>query len=238
MLRLGAGAPVYVEQVVDVVAGQRLRLTLRQRAAPGALLGIALCEKWMLTSAQCARLEPGPVQDVDGWQRAEWLLDTTTWAQAPWLLSKPVKLALFNSGTGGLVEVADVQLATESGGPILINGDFKQGLDRWFFSTDLDPPWHIHSWPVTVLFEQGWLGVLAWSVVLAMALAGAGRRAWQGDLPAAGVIAALVAFGVSGLVNTLTDTPRLLWLLCLLLWLAAGPPGSRGRVSRNPPMQA
>jgi len=238
VLRLGAGTPVYVEQVVDVGEGQRLRLTLSQRATPGAQLGIALCEKWMLTSAQCARIEPGPVQASNGWQRAEWLLDTTAWTSAPWPLKRPVKFSLFHGGEGGAIEVANVQLAAEAGGPLLINGDFRQGLDRWFFSTDVDPPWHIHSWPVTVLFEQGWLGVLAWSVVLAMALAGAGRRAWLGDMSAAGVLAALVAFGVSGLVNTLTDTPRLLWLLCLLLWLAAGPPGLRGRASRNSPMQA
>lgn len=221
LLRLGAGAAVYVEQVVDVGPGQRLLLSLDQRSLGGARLGVALCEKWLLTSAQCARVESTGSSAAGERRRDQWRLDTTGWAPAPLGLARPVKLALFRGAGEGAIEVAKVQLATEDGRQLLVNGDFQQGLDHWFYSTDVDPPWHIHSLPVTVLFDQGWLGVLAWSSLLVLALRGAARRAWRGDLVAVGVLAALVAFCVSGLVNSLIDTPRMLWLWCLLLWLGA-----------------
>lgn len=226
LLRLGAGAAVYVEQVVDVGPGQRLMLSLDQRSPGGARLGVALCEKWLLTSAQCARVDVAGSSTAGGWRRDQWRLDTTHWAPAPPGLARPVKLALFRAAGEGAIELARVQLATGDGRQLLVNGDFQQGLDRWFYSTDVDPPWHIHSLPVTVLFDQGWLGLLAWSSLLVLALRGAALRAWRGDLAAVGVLAALVAFSVSGLVNSLIDTPRMLWLWCLLLWLGAAPVGA------------
>ena len=231
-LRLGAGASMYVEQVVAVGAGQRLQLTLKLRAKSASGLGLALCEKWLLTSLQCARIEPVSMAGTvaSDWQEGRWTIDTQAWTVAPGWLKRPVKLALFHADSPGTVEVAQVQLRDEAGRSLLANGDFSQGLDHWFYSTDIDPPWHIHSWPVTVLFEQGWLGLLAWTAALGLAVSRTARSAWRGDLNAAGVLAALAAFGVSGLVNTLTDAPRLLWLLCLLLWLG----GSFGR----PPQQS
>ena len=112
-----------------------------------------------------------------------------------------------------------------------MNGDFSAGLDRWFFTTDVDPPWHIHSLPVAILFDQGWLGVTAWGIVLALGLASGFARARQGHPGAAAVLAALLAFGVSGTLNTLIDAPRFLWLLLVLIWLCA----ARDRPARATP---
>ena len=238
-LRLGAGTAVYVEQVVPVQPGQALKLSLDMRAAPDAQLGVALCEKWMLTSAQCAIATPlsaaGPVIPAipaARWRSAQWQLDTQAWVMPP--LPRPVKLALFHAGGSGAIDVTRIQLLDDSGQSLLRNGEFAQGFDHWFFSTDVDPPWHIHNWPLTVLLEQGWLGVLAWSALLALALHGAVRRARQGDSNAAGVAGALLAFLSCALLNSLTDTPRLLWLLVLMLWLGAAA-GTRQTDALNTP---
>ncbi len=229
-LRLGAGAAVYVEQVVDVRPGQKLDLTLKQRSTGKASLGIALCEKWMLTSTQCARVESGLVQDDAGWKRVRWQLDTTGWSVSRATSTRPVKLALFNGSTTSSIDVADVKLTAEADRSLLVNGDFRQGLDHWYYTTDVDPPWHIHSLPVAILFEQGWFGVLCWSAAVALALVRAARGAWRGDRGAAGLLAALVAFGVCGLLNSLTDSPRTLWLWALLLWLASTVRPARARL--------
>jgi hypothetical protein len=79
----------------------------------------------------------------------------------------------------------------------------------------------LHSLPLAVLFDQGWLGVLAWSAVVLLALGGGALALWQGQalLPAA--LPAALGFAVSGSLNTLIDAPRFLWLLLVLLWLAA-----------------
>ena len=225
-LRLGAGTAVYVEQVVQARPGQQFELRLNLRSAPDAQLGLALCEKWLLSSAQCAVVAPAaaepaaePGKAASRWQTRQWHLDTRGWATSP--LPRPVKLALFHAGGSGAIDVGRVELRDENGEPGLRNGDFAQGFDHWFFSTDVDPPWHIHNWPLTVWLEQGWLGVLAWLALLGLALVGAVQGARRGDASAAGIAGALLAFVSCGLLNSLTDTPRLLWLVLLLLWLGA-----------------
>lgn len=218
-LRLGPGTAVYVEQAVDVGPGQRLELALSVRGDPGTLPGVALCEKWLLTSAQCARATHVSARSEAGWTRHRWDLDMSDWAATPVWPGRPVKLALFHAD-GGDLDLARVQLAADR--PLLVNGDFGNGLDRWYTTTDVDPPWHVHSLPVTVLLEQGWVGVLAWLGALALALQRVSRAAWRGEAAAAGLLAALAASMVSGSVNTLIDDPRMLWLLCVLLGMAAG----------------
>jgi hypothetical protein len=121
------------------------------------------------------------------------------------------------------VDVDNLRLVSSTGVDLLANGDFSAGMDHWVFSTDVDPPWHVHNLPVAVLFDQGWFGVVAWGLAVVGALGAAARHLVQGRalLPAAAVAA--VAFLVSGTLNTLIDTPRFLWLLLVLLWLAAQP---------------
>ena len=106
----------------------------------------------------------------------------------------------------------------------------------WERMAFFDPPWHIHNWPVTGLLEQGWLGAVAWFALLAVAVAGALRRARQGDLAAAGIVGALLAFVCCAMLNTLTDTPRMLCLLVLVLvlWLWLGATADKAALHRSP----
>lgn len=220
-LRLGRGAPVYIEQWVDVQAGQRYRLSLDVRSAGSATLGVALCQKWMLTSGSCDGATIDASAAPPGWHRVSVSLSTERWAPRAWYRERPVKLAIYSAGGASTIDVDNVHLDTEAGSPLLANSDFSAGLDHWFFSTDVDPPWHIHSMPVTILFEQGWLGALAWSAAIGLAVGTATKRVWRGDSLAAPVLAALLAMLVSGLLNTLIDAPRFFWLAAVLMWLAS-----------------
>ncbi len=258
-LRLGTGAPVYIEQVVPVQAGQRLQLALAVRGPASAVLGVMLCEKWLLTSVACATVavqadkpaaataavaaaaaagNADPAANT-AWRTVTLVLSTEAWPRTQAWVGRPVKLAVFHGAGDGTVDVSRLVLTAQTADAkpaistaqsdsrtpsLLRNGDFSAGLDHWFFSTDVDPPWHVHSTPVAVWFEQGWLGVLAWSLAGGLAVCAAARRAWRGDLNGAAVLAALLAAGVCGAVNTLTDAPRFLTLLLVLMWLA----GERG----------
>jgi|CXWL01.1.fsa_nt_gi VanZ family protein len=228
-LRLGAGATLYIEQVVRVPPGAPLTLQvdLRSNRAP-ATLAASLCEKWLLTSLRCeaativAPAPPaGPAQAASAWQPAQVRLQAPALRAQPGAPRPPLLLALHTPGTGATVDVDNVRLEAAAGVNLLANGSFGSGLDRWFFSTDVDPPWHIHSLPLAVLFDQGWLGVLAWAVLIVVALAGSVRLVVRQRALLPAVPAALAAFLVSGSLNTLIDAPRFLWLLLVLLGLAA-----------------
>ena len=53
-LRLGSGAAVYVEQIVDLARDTDYRVRARLRSnVPGGTLSVTLCQKWLLTSMSC-----------------------------------------------------------------------------------------------------------------------------------------------------------------------------------------
>ncbi len=234
-LRLGPGAPTYFEQWVSIVQDESLSLRLEIRSRASTSTPVAtLCEKWMLTSARCETASlPGlelpaanPVvlpstsaNPVEQWRRVESTFSTAQFEGAGGWLARPIKFSLHVPTVGVALDVRKIELRSAARGDLLRNGDFAAGMDHWFFTTDIDPPWHIHSLPVAVLFDQGWLGVAAWSVVMLAALTAGCLRARQGSARAATAMVAVAGFLASASLNTLIDAPRFLWLLLVLLWL-------------------
>ena len=221
-LRLGSGAAIYVEQVVDLARNTDYRVRARLRSSvPGGTLSVTLCQKWLLTSMSCSAvtLASGPKAGV--WQTVEAKLAARALTAQPWFAYRPLKLSLVTPAQSLTMDIDSVELAAGAGATVLANGDFTAGLDRWFFATDVDPPWHIHSLPVALLFDLGWLGLLAWTALIAVAIVRGAHAAWQGSPTALAAAAAVLAFGVSGSLNTLIDAPRFLFLFLWLLWLAA-----------------
>jgi VanZ family protein len=235
-LRLGPGATLYIEQIVDPAPGADLVLSadLRSPLAP-ATLAVALCEKWLLTSIGCDNEVATANGKAGAWQHAEVHLRAPESTGAPWPFRPLVKLALLTPAAQTTIDIARLRLRTAAGQDLVSNGDFKSGLDRWFFATDVDPPWHIHSLPVSVLFDQGWFGVLAWTCVLVAALGRGVRLARDGRAQAA-ALAAVAGFLVCASVNTLLDAPRFLWLLLVLVWLAATANDEDAPDRRHPPL--
>lgn len=210
-LRLGSGSPVYVEQFVAVEPGRQYELRLRARGVGAeAALAVSLCEKWLLTSARCVFQS----QRISGseWQELSIRIGSGEVGDAPWYRTRPVKLSLYNAAQGTTVDVDEVQLMLADGRNLLRNGQFAAGLDRWFFSADVDLPWHIWSQPVTVLFEMGWLGVVVLGGLALVALVRGTRRAWRGEEEAVCLLALALGWTALGVVDSVGDSPRMLML--------------------------
>lgn len=225
-LRLGTGSPLYVEQFVNLQVGRDYTLRLRAHTPDvRAHLSVSLCEKWLLTSARC---EFGALEVPGGnWRELSVNLRAGEMGSEPWYQRRPIKLSLYNAGHGGLVEVDDLSLRGSDGQELLANGDFSQGMDQWFFSVDVDLPWHIWSLPVGVLFEMGWLGVLALGLAFFLGLVRSSSLAWSGAGLWAAMLGALTGFVALGTVDSLLDSPRLLLLILLLFGLSSGATRSR-----------
>ena len=226
-LRLGAGATIYIEQIVGAAAAGPLTLSadIRSSTVP-ARLNVYLCRKWMLASRDCRQVTLEARAGAGSWQTVQAALPPAIEAA---FIRAPFKLTLATPGTGALLDVDNLRLYAAGDAGLLHNGDFHAGMDRWFFATDIDPPWHIHNLAVSVLFDQGWFGVLAWLALLAVALGGGWRAARRGSAAGLAALAGLGAFLVSGSLNTLIDAPRFLWLFLVLAALAAGTHETRSR---------
>lgn len=231
-LRLGAGDPIYVEQIVAIAPRQNYVLKLDMRSSkPDGNIAVSLCEKWMLTSFNCLRKAIGAGDEANAWRSVALPIASGSMGNSAWYAGKPLKFALHNPQGKAQADIKNVRLETLAGGNLLLNGDFSQDLDHWFFSADNHLQWHAKSLPVAVLFDQGWLGLIAWCAFSLLAVKRAAGRAWRGDLHAAAALASFSGFLVVGLFDTLIDAPRFLFLLLLLGGVCAfgscTPPGVR-----------
>lgn len=220
-LRLGTGTTVYIEQIVNPPAGRELSLTINVRSATSIpSLSVTLCRKSMLTSDECEEAQIKGIRASGVWQTQYASIAPLPAARNLLAMLAPIKLSIATPATGNAVDVDNVSLAIAGTGNYLVsNGSFGKGMDRWFFATDVDPPWHIHSLPVAVLFDQGWAGLAAATAMLVVALAGGVRALRHGQMAGVAALAGLVAFLASGTLNTLIDEPRFLWLLLAMAWL-------------------
>lgn len=215
-LSLTPGSPLYIEQFVPVRPDRQYRLDLRLRGQqPGAGLTVALCEKWLLTSARCVFKRVGAATDGQWTEVKAMRLDSGELGATPWYAHRPVKLSLYNAGPG-VVDVDRINLHAQQGESLVKNGGFEQGLEHWFFSADAGPPWDISNLPISVLFELGWQGVIAWAGLLILALKRGAHALWLGRLKAAAPWAAVVGLGVLGTLAGLVQSPRILLLGVLI----------------------
>ena len=219
-LRLGSGRPLYLDQRVPVVADKSYTLSLDMRSSdPEAKVAVTLCEKSVQYSFRCKATSFQRRAAATSWEHREVDLNSEQVGSAPWLLQRPVALSIANARRGSIVDVDNVRLLDESGHDVIANGDFSGGGSRWFFSADDHLPWHIFNLWVQILFEQGWAGVVALTVVVLISLRRLAIGMWRGDLFAATLLAALGGFLLTGLTESLFDGPRVTTLFFLLLFL-------------------
>ncbi len=219
-LSLTPGSPVYIEQFVQVQPDTQYRLDLRLRGQQLAVLTVALCEKWLLTSARCVFKRVGATADGQWTEVKDVRLNSGELGATPWYAHRPVKLSLYNVGPG-VVDVDRINLRSQQGESLIENSGFGQGLDHWFFSADAGQPWDISSLPISVLFELGWLGVIAWAGFLGLAMVHGAHALWQGLTKTAAPWAAVIGFMVLGTLHGLIQSPRILLLGVLLATIAA-----------------
>jgi O-antigen ligase len=219
-LRLGGGESLYFEQVVPVEPRHIYRLQFDARASSdSAALTVPLCEKALLYSFTCAWNTQKISSGGNQWQRHEISIQTDRFGPPDSLLQRPVKLSMFNQDKTVLIDVDNVSLLDEAGRNLVRNGDFSEGMQRWFFSTDSHLAWHVKNLFIHVLFEQGWIGLAV--IILLLAAAGLTLLSRAGhDAMALTLFISLTSFLIVGLVDSLIDEARLDFLFFWLLTIA------------------
>jgi hypothetical protein len=239
-LRLGSGRPLFLGQRVAVRDGERYTLTLDLRSADAqAQLGVHLCERSAQQSFRCVEMLLRPRDGRGSWERQQGVLATGEVGSGLPLLRRPVVLSFSNGRKQTVIDVDNVRLLDAQGNDLLANGDFSRGGARWAFSADDHLPWHIFNLYVQVLFELGWVGVLAFTWVVGLSLWRLASATARGDSFAASILAALVGFLLIGLTESLLDGPRVAMLYFLLLFAGLLRPAAHADASRvGPPRVA
>ena len=204
------------------------RVALEVRAPRDAVLEARVCERHLLYPRNCQRARlrvAGGAQGQGGqggqrrrWQRLSAGLAGASPDGGAWYAPRLGMYSLAVLTPGAAVEVRRVALAGPDGAERLANGDFGDGLSRWFpVARGYFLPWHLDSLWLELLVERGALALALFAVLAARAL----RRLWQAlpggcggvALPAAAALAAVLLLGA---ISSVLDMPR----VALLLWLA------------------
>jgi hypothetical protein len=224
-LALGSGETLYLAQRVPVEPHTRYRLAFDVRGeAPVLRLTIPLCEKHLLDSHRC-QWQGYEVPGGPGWQHREATIDTGPIGEGNGLSRRPVELFLYNGEEDQLLAIDNLSLRTPDGRELLSNGDFSAGGDHWFFKTHDHLAWHIKNLWVSLLFDQGWLGLIAFNLLLLAVLIHLWGPAWRGQPVPAATLTALLGFLAVGLFASPFDAPRLtaLFLAVMAVGLHATP---------------
>lgn len=222
-------------QRVELTPGGPYIVRLTARTAAPARLLLRVCERHLLYDGDCqaavVRLAPGPSwTTVEARLRGPSLGEPGDW----WA---PTRGGVFSASVlagSGPVEIDRIRLTGPLGNEVLKNGDFSDGLARWFPSAQrYYLPWHSDNLLLELLTERGLLGTIAFAALVFTAMGTLLRalpvEAAGGDNLAPVFIASLAGMLCVGLVSSVLDVPRLGFLALFLALLS---------VSRRPQTEA
>jgi hypothetical protein len=217
----GYGELLRMLQLVKLQENRQYMLSVEVRNG-GAIgfLHINLCERQLLYPQNCLRMPLHQIPHTAYWTRHRFTVNAGVLGAGV----LPVRVEVAAEGQDAAIDIDNISLrALPDGHELLRNGGFSDANKDWFFSSDRHHlPWHIKNLGLNLYFEMGWLGLLAYAALLSSALSSLARQAWverSGSAPA--VLAALAAFQVVGLFDSLVDVPRITLLSTLLLCAAA-----------------
>ena len=202
-------------------------VTFDARAAAPARLHIEICQQHLLYNGACAF--PSKPVTIDGrsWQTHVVTLDGQGLDSGAWYAPR---LAFFSFGVnarGLRVDLDNVSLIGPGGQNLIGNGDFGNGMARWFMVSErIHLPWHIKSLVLNVLFDQGVIGLALFALLVGGALFRlvAGRA--RGHPLSPFIAASLAGFLIVGTFDSLLNVPRLAFAFYLVVFagMALGTP--------------
>jgi len=196
-------------------------------------LHFELCEKHLLYNAICVANAVAVKGNKSEWQHVQLRLAGDQPTRGDWYAPKIITFSVAIGNRGGMAYLDNITLRDGYGEALLSNGDFSQGLARWFSSSDrLHMPWHMKNLFMHILFDQGFTGLIVLCILIFVAffrLTVSGAR----HHPLAPALAGgLAGFIVVGMFDSLLDVPRLsvlfYFLLMVSLVIRTGRNGGRG----------
>ena len=229
---MGWGELLRMSQRIHTPKGP-VNVVLMTRANRPVTLHLEICQKHLLYNADCLlggtalKFDPGT---AGHWQELRMTLQGKDLPDSDWYAPR---LAVFSIATDtgqGVVDIDKIQVTDGQGRSLLDNGDFSQGLQRWFFSSDRNHmPWHIKSLLMNVLFDQGLVGLALFGLMGIAALWRVVLGSAKDHALAPAIAGGLVGFVVVGLFDSLVDVPRLAFVFYLVLMLGLTVRPSRAR---------
>lgn len=214
---VGSAQLLRVAQRVAIVPGEKFVVVLEVRAQRDAALLVEICEKNLLYGQGCANSVMTIKSSDERWQRVIVPLDGKELSGGHWYAPRPVFFSVAVDSPQTVVEIGQASVIGSDGRNLIDNGDWSAGMTFWFFTSDRQHlPWHIKNLPLHVLFDQGVVGLLSFSLMVGCALWRVIGGAARHHPIAPAFAASLVGFLVVGCFDSLLDVPRVAFLFYLI----------------------
>ena len=209
-------------QRVDTTVNGQFRVRINVRVLKSTRMEFYLCERHLLYDRSCLAAWPTvkPVPGFVGWQSLTFPLKGEAFDPEPWFGHRLKMFSLAVSDAAAVAEIDALALLSPSGADLLVNGDFSQGTARWLgVAQSYFDPWHLDNLALEVLVERGLVGLLALVALFGYAFWQLLWGSARGQPLAPYLAAALFAVLLVGLVSSVMDVPRVVFLFYLMmLW--------------------
>ncbi len=215
-LQLGSGKPLYIEQIINISAYTSYKLELDYRIdSINSRLNISICEKAIQHSFYCQKFDLIPPQINTSWQHFEHTFNSHSMGDS----FRPIKLILHNSQPGTHIDLKNISLSSVYHDNLLKNGDFSKGMDHWFFTADDHVPWRTENLWIQILFDQGWVGLMTFNLLLLYIFVYLYRHSRKQDYYAVITLSSLSGFLVLSVIDSTLNQPIISLLFFLIVYI-------------------
>lgn len=215
---MGFGDIFRVSQRLNFDVSGPFDVLVKFRNKTDVSIHLEVCEKHLLYVAACAIGRTSAKASNGAWQVAQVRLSGPLLNGGAWFAPRIKMFSLGVNSPSGLVEIDALVLSSSGGSNLLLNSDFSNDMQNWFFSSDRDHmPWHAKNIFINVLFDQGVVGLTILLLLTLTALFRLGfGNASQNELSPYFLVA-ISGFLVVGLFDSLLDVPRVALVFYLLI---------------------
>ncbi|NOX32924.1 MAG: hypothetical protein GXP56_04200 [Deltaproteobacteria bacterium] len=220
-LRLFPGDSLYFGQRISLKPDKKYKLTFKARSSKNkGRLTFPICEKSVLHSFSCNWKTIDIVNKKNIWGDYRIIYPGFKIGQGRIYQKRPVEFALYNGNRDIVIDIDNISLTDNAGKNILKNGDFSHGSDFWFFTTDNPLPWHIDNLWISQFFEQGITGLVVFCIFVLFTLIHLILDILKKDMFSLILFCSFCGFFIVGLVNSLFDSPRILFLFYFVSFIS------------------
>lgn len=183
-------------------------------------LSFPICEKSISYSFKCNWKTINIVNENDNWGNYKISYPEFEIGQDRLSQKKPIEFAIYNGNKDIIIDVDNIILTDSDGNNVIKNGDFTHGKDYWFFSIENHLAWHIFNVWVNLFFELGILGLLVFTAFILFVLIHQIKDILKKNMFSLILFSSFCGFFVVGLVGSLLDSPRILFLFYFISFLS------------------
>ena len=220
-LQLGSGTALYIEQHINISNNTHYNLSLDFRSqTDNSPLNITICEKAVQNSFSCQALPIQSQNTQNQWQHIEQPFITEDIGKTNTrIINKPTKFILSNTQKNTIIDIRNISLTTSDQANLIRNGDFSKGMDFWLFTADKHIPWRTENLWVQILFDQGWLGLITFTIILLHLLIHLYKNILKGDYFSAIMLSSVIGLLIVGITDSPFDMPMITLLFFVIYFI-------------------